>query len=565
MTPRDSACRGTVGELTVRGDDAAVTNVHASARIRRRPSGEPPPLPREQGWTRWASIVVGVVLLGVLLAAVLAGTDSATSFDNSVLRWFADHRTTTLTDISKSLLAASGLTAVLVTRVVVALVLVVFKRFRQLVAFLATFVLVDWLVAAALSVPLPAPDVAPVVAPGPFTFPSRPISAIAITVILMAFVLVPRGPARRVLLVVGNLLIAVEVAAQLLLATDVPSAMLYSWLLAVVVPPLVFRWGVPEEVFPVSYTRGGNAAHLDLGGERQIAVTRAMADQLGMEVTKVEPFGLEGSGGSSPLRMTLADGTRVFGKIYSTSHVRADRWYRIGRTILYGQLEDETPIGSVRRLVIMEDFALRFLRDSGIRVATTYGIVELTPNQEYMLVTEFFEGSKNLGDSEIDDVAIDEGLQLVRTLWDIGAAHRDVKPANMLIKDGHLQLVDVSGLEIRPSSWRQAVDLANMLLTLALQTDADRVYARATASFTPDEIAEAFASDVGLAVPTELSSKLKADARPLRERFKELAPAEAPISIQRWSGRRLALTAIAAVSTLVLAGLFVDALRAGIT
>jgi hypothetical protein len=140
-----------------------------------------------------------------------------------------------------------------------------------------------------------------------------------------------------------------------------------------------------------------------------------------------------------------------------------------------------------------------------------------------------------------------------------------VKPANMLIKHGHLQLVDVSGLEIRPSSWRQAVDLANMLLTLALQTDADRVYARATTFFTPEEIAEAFASDVGLAVPTELSSKLKTDGRPLRERFKELAPAEAPISIQRWSGRRLALTAIAAASVLVLAGLFVDALRAGIT
>jgi hypothetical protein len=28
----------------------------------------------------------------------------------------------------------------------------------------------------------------------------------------------------------------------------------------------------------------------------------------------------------------------------------ADRWYRFGRTILYGQLEDETPVGSVRRL-----------------------------------------------------------------------------------------------------------------------------------------------------------------------------------------------------------------------
>ena len=547
-------------------DDAAVTTNHAvPGGVRRRPSGEPPPLPREAGWVRWAWVVAGVIALGVALAAILAGADTSASFDDSVLGWFADHRTTALTDVSKTLVSAGELPIILLVRLAVVVVLVAFKRFRQLVAFLATFVAVDWLVSRALSVPLQAPDVAPVVAPGPFYFPSRPVSAIAITLLLTAFVLVPRGPARRALLIVANLLIAAEVAAQLILATDVPSSMLYSWLLAAVVPPLVFRWFVPEDVFPVTYARGGNAAHLDLGGERQIAVTHAMADQLGLDVTQVEPFGLEGSGGSSPLRMTLADGTRVFGKIYSTSHVRADRWYRIGRTIMYGQLEDETPIGSVRRLTIIEDYALRFLRDAGIRVATTYGIVELTPNQEYMLVTEFFEGSKNLGDSEIDDVAIDEGLQLVRTLWDIGAAHRDVKPANMLIKDGHLQLVDVSGLEIRPSSWRQAVDLANMMLTLALRTDADRVYARATALFTPDEIAEAFASDVGLAVPTELSAKMKADGRPLLERFKELAPAREPISIQRWSSRRLVLTAFAAVSVFVLAGVFVDALRAGIT
>ena len=547
-------------------DDAAVTmNPIAARGVRRRPSGEPPPLPRDAGWVRSAWIVVGVIVLGVVLAAILSGADASSSFDDSVLSWFSDHRTTGLTDISEVLVPAGVFPVILLTRLAVVVVLVVFKRFRQLVAFLATFVAVDWLVSRALSVPLAAPDVAPVVAPGSFYFPSRPVSAIAITLLLTAFVLVPRGPARRVVLIAVHLLIAAEIVAQLILATDVPSAMLYSWLLAAVVPPLVFRWFVPEEVFPVSYTRGGTAAHLDLGGERQVAVIKAMADQLGLEVTKVEPFGLEGSGGSSPLRMTLADGTRVFGKIFSTSHVRADRWYRIGRTIMYGQLEDETPIGSVRRLTIIEDHALRFLRDADIRVAKSYGVVELTPNQEYMLVTEFFEGSKNLGDSDIDDVAIDEGLRLVRTLWDVGAAHRDLKPANMLIKDGHLQLVDVSGLEIRPSSWRQAVDLANMMLTLALRTEADRVYARAIALFTPDEIAEAFASDVGLAVPTELSAKLKVDGRPLRERFKELAPGREPISIQRWSARRLALTAAAALSLFVLAGLFVDALRAGIT
>ncbi len=505
-----------------------------------------------------------MVLLGVVLAVLFANTQGS-SVDDHILGWFADRRTPQLTDLAKALVAPTDLSTILLVRIAVVIVLVVVKRFRHLLAFLGTFVVVDWLVVRALSVPLASPDVTPVIPPGPFWFPSRPISTIAITLILSAFVLIPRGTARRVGLVVVYLVIGVEVVSQLILATEIPSAMIYSWLLAAVVPPLVFAWFVPEDVFPVSYARGGNAAHLDLGGARQIAVTQAMADQLGLEVTKVEPFGLEGSGGSSPLRMTLVDGTRVFGKIYSTSHVRADRWYRIGRTIMYGQLEDETPIGSVRRLTIIEDHALRFLRDVGVRVATTYGIVELTPNQEYMLVTEFFEGSKNLGDSEIDDVAIDEGLQLIRTLWDIGAAHRDMKPANMLIQEGHLQLVDVSGLEIRPSSWRQAVDLANMMLTLALRTDADRVYARAAMLFTPDEIAEAFASDVGLAVPTELAAKLKADGRPLRERFRQLAPARERISIQRWSSRRLALTAVAAVGVFVMAGLFVDALRAGIT
>jgi hypothetical protein len=252
-------------------------------------------------------------------------------------------------------------------------------------------------------------------------------------------------------------------------------------------------------------------------------------------VTEVKEFGLEGSGGSSPLRMTLEDGSRVFGKIYSTSHERADRWYRFGRTILYGQLEDETAIGSVRRLAAYEDYALRLLADHGVRVARTYGLVELTPNQEYMLVTEFFENARNLGDSEIDDTVIDEGLGMVRTFWDIGVAHRDIKPANLLVRGGHLQLVDVSALEVRPSPWRQAVDLSNMLLVLALRTDPERVYARATKVFTPDEIAEAGASAVGLTIPTELQAKLKADGRPLLKRFRELAPAHEPVSIQRWS------------------------------
>ena len=68
----------------------------------------------------------------------------------------------------------------------------------------------------------------------------------------------------------------------------------------------------------------------------------------------------------------------------------------------------------------------------------------------------------------------------------------------------------------------------------------------------------------GLAIPTQLQARLKADERPLLARFKELAPSKAPISIQRWNARRIGTTAIAALGLLTLTALLVDSVRAGI-
>lgn len=530
----------------------------------RRPSGEPPPLPRPSGSARWWWALVGVVLLGVAIELWVANSDQPHAFGDAVLRAFEDIRTPVLTDIAKVVAVVTTFGAVQILRVALAGVLVVTKRFRHLVVALATFVVSDWLVLTFLDVQRPPGDVAPLIDATDFRFPSWPMTAFAITVFAMPFVLASAGRARKRAMTAAWIVVVLVAFSRLYLAADYPSNVAYAALLSWVLSETLFRWFVPDESFPVSYRRGGNAAHLDLGGARAEAVKHAMADQVGLEVTEVEPFGLEGSGGSSPLRMTLADGSRVFGKIYATSHVRADRWYRVGRTILYGKLEDETPFGSVRRLAEYEDYALRYLAMNDVTVAHTWGIVELTPNREYMLVTEFFEDSKNLGDSQIDDVVIDEGLHLIRQFWDIGIAHRDIKPANLLVQRGHLQLVDVSGLEVRPTPWRQAVDLANMMLTLGLQTDPDRVYERATAIFAPDEIAEAFACAVGMAVPTELSGRLKQDPRPIMDRFKELAPPHEPVSIQTWDLQRIALTAAVVVGGLVLLAMAIDSLFAGL-
>jgi tRNA A-37 threonylcarbamoyl transferase component Bud32 len=296
----------------------------------------------------------------------------------------------------------------------------------------------------------------------------------------------------------------------------------------------------------VSYQRG-KAAHLDVGGRRGEAIVAAIRDQLGLAVLDVKPVGLEGSGGSTPLRIKMEatddePARYVFAKLYAKSHVRADRWYKLGRTILYGALEDEKPFQSVRRFVEYEDYTLRLMHELGIPVPRPYGIVEITPEREYMIVMEFFVGAVEIGDAEIDEGVIDQGLGMVRRMWDEGLAHRDIKPANLMVRDGELKLIDVFFVQVRPSPWRQAVDLANMMLVLALRTDAERVYAHALGFFSEDEIAEAFAAARGVASPTQLRNNLKQDGRDLLAEFRRMAPEREQVSIQRWSVRRVLLT-----------------------
>ena len=343
--------------------------------------------------------------------------------------------------------------------------------------------------------------------------------------------------------------------------------MLAGVVVGVAVPLAAFRLLTPNEVYPVRYARG-RPAHLDVTGSRGEAIVRALQDQLGLVATEVTPFGLAGSGGSTPLKITVkadpghSEGEScVFGKLYAATHLRSDRWFKLGRTLLYGRLEDEKPYHSVRRLVQYEDYVLRVLWDAGLPVAHPMGIVEITPEREYLLVTEFLAGAREIGEPDVvvDDAIIDQGLSVVRRMWEIGVAHRDVKPANVLVRDGTLFLIDSAFAELRPSPWRQAVDLANMMLVLGLRTDAEQVYRRARLQFTDEEIAEAFAATRGLTMPTQLRRMLRQQGRDLHAEFLRLLPYRLPpVRIQRWSWRRVGLTVVTLLGLALASGFLLD-------
>jgi tRNA A-37 threonylcarbamoyl transferase component Bud32 len=497
------------------------------------------------------------VLLAFALAAAVATilvlavgtTDIAVDrLDSAFLRGVARLRTGWLTDVMRFVDGLASRWPLRLLRWAAILTLVTFKRWRHLLVFVASIVLVEVIgYVTSIAVQRPRPFGVEILTDWQgFSLPSRPMAALAVTLFGMAYALVPGGRARFVAKCGAAGVLGALWIARTYLAVDHLSDLLLGVILGVTVPIVAFRWFVPGDVFPVRYGRG-KTAHLDVTGRRGDAIPRAVADQLGMEVLDVKPVGLEGSGGSTPLRLTLAPtdtGQRryAFAKLYAANHVRADRWYKLGRQIRYGALEDETPFQTVRRFVEWEDYTLRLLADHRLPTPAPYGVVEITPEREYMIVMEFFHGAVELGEAEVDDELIDQGLRLIRRLWEAGLAHRDVKPANLMVENGRLRLIDVFFVQVRPSPWRQAVDLANMMLVLALRTDAERVYRIALRHFSPEEIAEAFAATRGVASPTQVRTMLRQDGRDLIERFRALAPPRDPIRIQRWSARRIVLT-----------------------
>jgi tRNA A-37 threonylcarbamoyl transferase component Bud32/membrane-associated phospholipid phosphatase len=517
---------------------------------RRRPTGRPPPLPRSIQPTGvwWAAAAVALVTLAKVAfgpARRSLGV-AVTVWDDAVVRWLAGLRLPGMTGLMEAIVASTGSVGVVgAVRWATLVALLALRRIRHLVVFMGSFL------AVLLAVRLATVD-----RPRPFAtdirgswagwaMPSRPVAILAATLVGVLYTLVPVGRWRQLGKWVASGLVAAFALARIYLGVDAPMDALVAAVLAVAVSIAAYRLFVPNEIFPVAYRRG-RSAHLDVGGRRGEAIRHALADQLGLTALEIEPFGLSGSAGSTPLRIQVegesGNARYVFGKLYARSHLRADRSYKLGRALLYGRLEDEKPFNTVRRLVQQEDYALALMQRAGLPSPEPYGVAQLTPEREYLIVFEFLDGAKEIGEAEVDDAIIDQGLGIVRKLWDANLAHRDIKPANLLVRDGKLYLIDVFFAQMHPSPWRQAVDLANMLLCLALRSSPQRVYQRALRQFSVGEISEAFAAARGLALPSQLRKMMREKGRDLAAEFVRLLPAPPrPIGVQRWSARRVTL------------------------
>src|SRR5512132_4250341 len=271
---------------------------------RRRPTGAAPPLPYRLQSSGVGWLVAAVVLVGLTLAIFARGLRgpavTATVIDDAIVGWLAG-------------LVGPGLVAPLRGLARIASWWVLYTAFYGLV--LALRVLLVWFVAAELAGFLTFGLAVIVRRPRPFgvdlrsswggwALPSLQVTFLTAILMGVLYTLVPEGRWRNTGKWVVAGLITLVALARMALGVDAPTDVLVGVGIGVTSPLLLFRRFTPNEVYPVTYRRG-RAAHLDIGGARGQAIRLALADQLGLVVQDIKPFGLSGSAGSTPLHIPV--------------------------------------------------------------------------------------------------------------------------------------------------------------------------------------------------------------------------------------------------------------------
>jgi hypothetical protein len=355
---------------TVVGGHLPTPSVGSQPRPRRRPSGEAPALPhsinRSGKW--WLAAAIGVVAFWIVVALTQRTGVTLDIVDHEILDPITALRTPWLTHLMRVLTAPA--TAICLQAIWIAnlAVLVIWRRWRHLLIWVVCGLLVDSISGSiAETIERPRPFGVEILGPWKgYAMPSLPLAVFSAFLIGTLYAMIPAGRPRRIGKLIGAGVVLLVTFGRLYCAQDAPSDAVFGIVLGVTIPLLGFRLFAPNEVFPVSYRRG-RTAHLPINAVRRQAIKRALYEQLCLTALDIAPFGLAGSGGSTPLRVKVAENPDQFvlAKLYTQVHLRSDRWYKLGRTLLYGRLEDEKAFNTVRRLVQYEDYMLRFLRRTG--------------------------------------------------------------------------------------------------------------------------------------------------------------------------------------------------------
>ena len=215
---------------------------------RRRPSGEPPPLPRRIDYrTRWDLLLLALASALWVALSLRPALGLITRADLTVLRAVATVRSVPLT---RAMLGINAVTSSWTVRLIAwgtIATLVAFRRFRHLAVYLVVFLAVAVLDAAvSLQIGRMRPAAIPILGPWQgYAQPSRPVVMLALVLAGAVYALVPEGRWRTRGKLAAAAVLGVVCAARLYLAVDHPTDLVAALILGWVLTVVAFRLRCP--------------------------------------------------------------------------------------------------------------------------------------------------------------------------------------------------------------------------------------------------------------------------------------------------------------------------------
>ena len=284
------------------------------------------------------------------------------------------------------------------------------------------------------------------------------------------------------------------------------AAWILLWLATVV--RLITGTASPMEVvlaFATGVTVGAGVLVLFGVPDRRIgpAEIAAALGSAGLPVTLVGPAAVNAKG-SRPFTASTEDGEPLFIKVLGSDQRDADLLYRAYRFLRLRDIGDTRPAASLIQAAEHQALVAVMAERAGVAVPSVRQVVK-TADGSALLAMDRVDGSSLdlIPAQRVSDTMIRDLWRQVDRLHRARIAHRSLRAANIVV-DGlaHPWIVDFSFSELGATKRQLALDIAELLASLAVIAGAGRVVAGAVAVIGRDGVASA----VPLLQPLALSA-----------------------------------------------------------
>jgi undecaprenyl-diphosphatase len=278
------------------------------------------------------------------------------------------------------------------------------------------------------------------------------------------------------------------------------------WLAAVA--RLITGTASPMEVvlgFAAGVTVGAGALVLFGVPDRRVGPSGIAAALVsaGLPVISVEPAGVQAKG-SRPFIAATEDGQPLFIKVLGSDQRDADLLYRAYRFIRLREVGDARPAASLIQAVEHQALAAVMAERAGVAVPAVRQVIK-TADGSALLAMDRVDGSAldQIPVQRLSDTMLRKLWEQVDRLHRARIAHRSLRAANIVADGtGRPWVVDFSFSELGATQRQMALDVAELLASLAAIIGTDRAVAAAAAVIGSDSLAAA----VPLLQPLALSA-----------------------------------------------------------